>query len=453
MITISRNVLGILSLGIVLLMGLPSPFGAVATNGIAMAQEVVAPEKPASIDAAWKMGQPIVSYWAGPTMSYALAKQLADGNWNLVWCSSETDLDIIQKHGLRGIVSSGLFKPKTMDTPEAMSQLEAFVSSVQTHPALYAYHLKDEPNASTFSDLAKMKDYLDEKSPTALKYVNLYPNYANAEQLGTDGQPVHRQAYEEHLRRFVQECKPQLLSYDHYHFSVKGDGDKYFLNLAQVRQASLEADLPFMVIVQACSWTINMRIPSGDELRWLVNTTLAYGSQGISYYVLGYRGHDGAMINLADGSPTPLYFAAKKLNKDFITVATELKPLRSLAVYHVGSLPEGTAELPQNSPFRIEPAVSFKESSPNEPVQGFVIGLFGEGQSATHAIVVNLDYRTYAGRGQPRREEFLKPIKRFLAGPGPLERFDVEAAKWLPVDADRVELHLPPSGALLVRVR
>ncbi len=211
--------------------------------------------------------------------------------------------------------------------------------------------------------------------------------------------------------------------------------------------------MPFVVIVQACSWTVNMRIPSGSELRWLAYTTLAYGSQGISYYVFGYRGHDGAMVNLADGSSTPLYDTAKKLNKEFVTIAAQLRPLHSIAVYHAGSLPEGTVRLPKEGPFRIEPPVPPVATATGKPVQGYVVGLFGRTRTPTHALVVNLDYRTYAGRGQLRREEFLKPVRRFLIGSSVLERFDYKTARWIPVGADRVELNLPPSGAVLVRCR
>jgi hypothetical protein len=30
--------------------------------------------------------------------------------------------------------------------------------------------------------------------------------------------------------------KPALVSYDHYQFKIKGDGDQYFLNLAMIRR-------------------------------------------------------------------------------------------------------------------------------------------------------------------------------------------------------------------------
>ncbi len=434
--------------------------------------------------AGWKMGAPIVTYWAGPMpMTDAVAKQMADGGWNLVWVTRRgaakgvgvvehfrTQLDVLQRHGLRGILGLGYVprdpdKFKALDDPKMKAELDAIVEAVREHPALYAYSLKDEPNVALFPILARMKDYLQKKDPAHLVYVNLYPIYASNKQLGTTGEPAP--AYREYLRQFVETFRPQLLSYDHYHFTVQGDRDQYFLNLAEIRRAALDAGIPFMAIVQACSWTVNMRIPTGEELRWLAYTTLAYGSQGISWYVYGYPGHDGGMINPAGtyrepriaramgsavlgGPPTPLYYYVRELHKEFLAIATELQPLRSLAVYHVGMLPEGTLPLPADAVFRLDPPVPPKDYA--TPVEGFVIGTFGPGESPTHALVVNLDYRTYSGRGQPRREEFLKPVRRALVGPGRLEVFDAETSKWSPADSNRVELRLPPGSGILVRV-
>jgi len=432
----------------------------------------------------WQMGTPIVTYWAGPMpMTDAVAKQMADGGWNLVWVTRRgaaegvdvvdhfrSQLDVLQRHGLRGILSLGYVprKPeefKALDDPETKAQLDSIIEGVRKHPALYAYSLLDEPNAAVFPNLARMKDYLQQKDPSRLVYVNLFPIYASNEQLGTMGEPVP--AYRKHLRQFVATFRPQLLSYDHYHFAVKGDSEKgYFLNLAEIRQAALNADIPFMVIAQACSWTVNMRIPTGEELRWLAYTTLAYGSQGISWYVYGYPGHDGGMINPAGtyrephiaramgravlgGSPTPLYYYARELHKEFVAIATEVQPLKSLAVHHAGMLPEGASLLPEGAVFRFDPPVPSKDYA--VPVEGFVIGYFGQGTSPTHALVVNLDYRTYSGLGQPRREEFLKPVRRAIVGPGHLEIFDVATSKWSATDSNRVELRLPPGGGVLVR--
>ena len=270
----------------------------------------------------WQVGTPIVTYWAGPAMSDKVAQQMADGGFNVVWCG-EKDLDLVRRHGLRGQLQDGLLSPASLDNPAQRAKLDALVARVRRHPALYCYFITDEPSAGDFARLGRLVAYLRERDPSHLAYINLFPTYANNEQLGTKGDTVT--AYKEHLRQFLDVVKPALLSWDHYQFAVAGDNAEYFLNLALMRRASQQSGVPFLQIVQACTWTPSMRIPVPDEMRYLVYTTLAYGAQGISYYVYCCPGHKGA-IALPDGTPTPIYHALKSLNREFVKIAAELQP-------------------------------------------------------------------------------------------------------------------------------
>lgn len=386
----------------------------------------------------WRIGTPITTYWAGPPMTDATAQQMADGGWNLVWCH-ENELDAARRHGLRAMLHDGLVSPKTLDNPEAKAKLNALIQRVRKHPALYAYFLQDEPSASEFSGLGRLVAYLRQRDPYHLAYINLFPTYASNKQLGNDGDTIT--AYKEHLRQFVEMVKPAFISYDHYHFSVKGDNAQYFLNLAMIRQTALDVRLPFLNIVQACSWTPSMRIPNGDELRWLVYTSLAYGAQGLSYYVYCHPKHEGAMAK-ADGTPTGLYHAAQLLNREFVAIASQLQPLRSLGAYHAGMTPPGAAPLPSDAGFRFDPPPSEAEFKPLEPVKGFVLGCFGKPgikTKPTHVVVVNLDYK--------------KNATATLVGPGKLAAFDAVKERWMTSKANRQELNLPPGGGVLVRVQ
>lgn len=373
----------------------------------------------------WKIGTPIVTYWAGPPLSEAVARQMAEGNWNLVWCD-EKQLDTAHRYGLRGQLVDGLLSPQTLEDAARREQLDALIERVKDHPALYSYFITDEPNASAFPALGKLVAYLRQRDPAHLAYINLFPTYASNEQLGTQGDTVT--AYREHLRQYVEIVKPDLISYDHYHFTATGDGNQYFLNLGMIRQAALEAGVPFLNIVQACSWTPSMRIPNGEELRWLVYTSLAYGAQGLSYYVYCHPGHEGAMAS-ADGTPTALYYAAKALNRDFAAIAAQLQPLTSLGAYHVGPLPWGAEALPEEAPFYLE----------GVPEKGMVLGYFGSPGHPTHVVVVNLDYT--------------REVATTLVGPGPLHVFHPDTGAWPPVGGQRAELRLPPGGGKLLRVR
>ena len=73
---------------------------------------------------AWKIGTPIVTYYAGPAMSEAVATQMKDGGFNVVWCGAG-DLDLLQKHGLRGMLRDPLLVPASLDTPEELQKLDA----------------------------------------------------------------------------------------------------------------------------------------------------------------------------------------------------------------------------------------------------------------------------------------------------------------------------------------
>jgi len=408
---------------------------------VGMGRRVAAAERPAQGPPAWKIGRPIVTYWAGPAMSEAVARQMAEGGWNVVWCG-EKDLDLVHRHGLRAQLHDGLISPATLDNPAQREKLDALVARARKHPAMYSYFITDEPSAAAFPPLGKLVAYLRQRDPEHLAYINLFPTYASNQQLGTQGDTIA--AYKEHLRQYVEVVKPSLISYDHYQFSKAGDTPGYFLNLAMIRRAAQDAGVPFLNIVQACTWDPSMRVPVGDEVRYLVYTSLAYGAQGISYYVYCTSGHTGG-IALADGTPTPLYHVLKSVNRQFAATAAELQPLRSLGVFHAGMLPPGADPLPKDARFRFEPPVAPLPYKPPERVRGMLLGLFGDPvvrgkpAAATHAVVVNLDYRAEA-----------LPA---LVGPASLAVFDADAGTWSPWGGNRVALRLPPGGGKLVRVK
>jgi hypothetical protein len=412
----------------------------------------LAAEKKSQAAKSWQIGAPIVNYWAGPPMTDAVAQQMAEGGWNLVWCT-EKDLDTARRHGLRAMLQDGLLNPESLDDQVKRGQLDALIDRVKVHPAMYSYHLRDEPNVSAFLSLGRLAEYLRKRDPAHLAYINLYPTYANNEQLGAKGDTVT--SYKEYLRQFGETVKPALISWDHYHFASSDrndaeflgtptitdgkDGWQYFLNLALIRQAAQKAKIPFLNIVQASSWTPSMRVPNGDELRFLVYTTLAYGAQGISYYVYCYPKHIGGIAN-PDGTTTVLYDALKILNREFIAIASQLQPLYSLGVYHMGMIPIGGEPLPAGSAFTVDPPVAPMSYKPPEKMKGMLLGAFGKTGRPTHVIVVNLDYT--------------QEMATTVVGPGPMEVFDPGTGKWEPSgQGKRAPIRLLPGGGKLLRVR
>jgi hypothetical protein len=398
-------------------------------------------------DATWKLGVPIVTYWAGPSNFMALddraAEQLKAGGWNVGWATKPEDLNVYYRHGIRAMLV--INTPNIEDAAQAKA-LDALIDRVRNHPALYAYYLVDEPGAGAFPALGKLVAHLRQRDPAHLAYINLLPTYASDGQLqvsddvaerakvgypqdfagvATDDKTALR--YREHLRQFVEVVKPDLISYDHYHFLKNSDGNQYFLNLGLVRMAALEAGKPFVNIIQTCdSPSEGWRGPGEHELRWLTYTSLAYGAQGISHF----RYDIGLWKDPKEPTqPLPLYWALSQINREFVAIATELQSVKSLGAYHCGAIPLGGQPLPAKSLFAPEPRS-----------QEVLLGYFGKSAGRpTHVVVVNLDYKN--------------PVTTTLVGPGPMEVFHAATQSWSAASASsRVKLELPPGGGALVRL-
>jgi hypothetical protein len=182
-----------------------------------------------------------------------------------------------------------------------------------------------------------------------------------------------------------------------------------------------------------------MRVPRPDEMRYLVYTTLAYGAQGISYYVYSHPGHTGG-IALADGTPTPLYHALRSLNREFVAIARELQPLHVTGVYHSGHHLSGTEPIPKDSVFVLDPPVADRQYTPPERTRGVLLACFAPAgrNSPTHAVVVNLDYATEITVG--------------VRGPATLASFDPGTGAWTSAHSSRAEFRLPNGSGKLVRL-
>lgn len=400
--------------------------------------------------AAWDIGEPIVTYWAGPgypghpeKLTERAAQQLRDGGFNVVWASSAQELDVAAKYGLRCIFNIGLGS-LCVTNEAAAAEMEKRIAAVKGHPALYLYHHADEPPAGRFAELARTRLWLAERDPNHAAWVNLLPTYANNRQLGVDGEIIR--AYWEHVRLFGETYRPELLSYDHYQFNVGGDTGNYLMNLGIVRQSAAAQGVPFMNGVQACTWRPGSsaspsapRIPGPDELRFLVWTTLAYGAQGIYYYVYSYRGHAGAIAEL-DGTTGDKFEALRTLNREFVTVAKQTRGYRFAGAYLQGLHAPGTTPYCEQAILGIAPTAPSAELGPNQKLTGTtLVSRFDDRNGPARFMVVNLDY--------------CQDRKVAVKGPGPLERLDPTTGAWIPLGGAEAWLSLVRGGGVFLRVR
>jgi hypothetical protein len=211
--------------------------------------------------------------------------------------------------------------------------ISSTLQEYQEFPAFAGFDIRDEPHASLFQQIGVVNEVLRELDPTVLGYANLFPTYANSNQLGTA-------TYSEHLDRYVSEAHPDFISFDHYPLLGPSPAirEDYFYNWVLVRRRALQSGLPTWVFVLACSH-YGYRLPTEAELLWQINVSLAYGCKGIQYFTYWTPPLDGfyeALVTV-DGRLAPLYYAAQRINNNHLQpVGTQLLSLTSESVTHFG---------------------------------------------------------------------------------------------------------------------
>jgi len=319
---------------------------------------------------------------------------------------AKKDLYLCHAAGLKAIISDprvSNYDWKNVDEAVARTNVANLVAEVGKHPAVYGYYLRDEPGAELFAGLGKVAAIVRELAPGKWPYINLFPNYASTQQLGTA-------TYEEHIERFVGACKPNTLSYDHY--ALMDDGslrEGYWRNLEQMRAAAKKHNLPFWNIVLTVAH-FNYREPTAADLRFQVYSTLLYGARGIAYFtyfapqVGNYR---SAPVDQF-GNPSPAWHYLQNANLQVGKLAPVLLRLKSDAVYHFGQVPSG--------------CVSATESNLVKAVDGgeFAVGDFTHENGSRYVMVMNKSftksvYCTPQFRTAPKRVQTISP---YTGAPG-----------------------------------
>lgn len=227
---------------------------------------------------------------------------------------------------------------------------------VKYHDAFAGVMASDEPGKTMFGNLGKsfavLDRYIDGAAEGALWHANLFPAYASQKQLYNrvnDGElPEGGYTYEEYLSDFIREVNPKVLSYDFYpcrgaEGSLSGG---YFENMALVRKYAAQANIPFWVYIQACSFGGNTRVPTKGDILWQVNTALCYGAKGIQYFC-GVTPSDGGGESFVGcyfdrgGNKTPVYDYAKEANLQIAAADEVLMCSRFCGMIVSGSTPWG----------------------------------------------------------------------------------------------------------------
>jgi len=260
-------------------------------------------------------------------------QSLQDAGFTMIAGAPEDELDAAAKHGLKVLIHSKELAVdwNDFDEKKVRKDFKALYKRVGSHPALAGYFLRDEPKASFFGGIGKIRSLMRELDTEHEGYINLYPQYASAEQLG-------RPTYQQYLDDYVSETKPDWIGYDYYALHI-GDPnlvpDGYWENMTAFRKAAQKHGILFRFILLSVAH-FRYRIVSESDICFQAFSALAYGAKGIEYFT--YVSPDIGNYRSAPldwfGEKTQTWYAAANVNRRIQVLAPILNRLESKKVYH-----------------------------------------------------------------------------------------------------------------------
>lgn len=244
-------------------------------------------------------------------------------------------LNIAAQVGVKIIVS----------TPELRSNPEQAVRFFQKHPALYGYYIADEPEATKFSDLAKLVKTIASIDSKHMCYINLLPIYAFQGNLSV-------QNYKNYIDGFVNTVPVKIISYDNYALAGGVLRADWFNNIEIISTSAKRANKPFWSFIQTTAFG-PYATPDIGGLRLQVYGSLACGAKGIEYFTYWTlnddywkQNHFGNSIVEKDGKKTVLYENIKQVNKEIQQLSGIFMESKVESIYHIGNnIPSNTKEL------------------------------------------------------------------------------------------------------------
>jgi hypothetical protein len=326
----------------------------------------------------WGQMPDYAGFWGGLggdlTDMNAAMKDLYDCGFNTSGFTGAQNLQYARKNQLLGILSASINPAQETTQEQADETIQKLMESIaepDDRKAVYAIYLRDEPNASLFPRLNVWSNAV--KKQGVLPYINLFPDYASPQQLGTKD-------YQEHLDQYVEICKPPYISYDNYSLFEGGrlDEDRFYGNLESVRNKSLQAGIPFWNVVLA-NTHFKYAEPSDATLAIQVYSTLAYGGKGIGYFT--YYAPQVGNYRLAPidrfGYRTPTWAMMRNINLQIHSLVPVYGKLKSVNVFHTGKVP------------RDGKGIDSAQLIESVSIDSLLVGEFTDPDGKPYALVVN----------------------------------------------------------------
>lgn len=256
-------------------------------------------------------------------------------------------LELGERYGIGIFVNDQYITASTGRNHISSTILAQQIKNYSEYQSFCGMYVVDEPNGTSYQPNSA-NDFISKYGELALNlqydlghicYMNMFP----AMDLDGDGlfEDNEASAYESYVQEFCKTLRPKVLMWDKYPFSsVNGPSaagyQSYLYNLGLMRKYAQQYDVPFWAYIQAGGqWNDAKKYfesssyyPNEGQFDWNVNTSLAFGAQGIQYFPLiqpvhfAYAGSENNKawdfdrngLIAADGSTTQWYDYATSIN-------------------------------------------------------------------------------------------------------------------------------------------
>lgn len=174
-------------------------------------------------------------------------------------------------------------------------EVDEAVCDFGAHPAVFGFHVGDEPSGKQMDDMIKAYKIVKAAAPNLSPFVNFLPIWEEDNFKDTLG--VEPEGYKDLLNRVVKEAKIEMLCYDYYgqcaYFDRQANENIYFKNLKIFGEVARENNIPlFTTLLSVGHWSL--RCPTEDDIKWQISTSVAMGVTGILWFFIYERTLDGS---------------------------------------------------------------------------------------------------------------------------------------------------------------
>lgn len=261
-------------------------------------------------------------------------------------------LDECLKFGIRLIISDSrtTWHGAATDPEGYRARVSEAVADFGSHPAVFGFHLGDEPHKESFPDIEAAIKIQLEIAPHLKPYLNHFPCFPGLLSL------LGCESYEEWRNEVVPRFGAPLISFDNYtQMNPFGNGegvDMYYFSLRNYAEAAAVSGVPFWSIVLSVGH-FRYRCPNEDDIRWQLYTSVAHGAKGIIwFYYRMMRSHinyRNAPVNELGDKTETWTWLSRQLRLFHKTYASLMMRLTHRASWHLGRVYGGWAEWKEGS--------------------------------------------------------------------------------------------------------